>query len=50
VDTPVIDALIALASAVTKTDWRAQGRTLSVWELAGSGTDGLRRAAEEGWW
>ena len=50
VDTPVIDALIALASAVTKTDWRARGRTLSVWGLAGSGTDGLRRAAEEGWW
>lgn len=50
VDTPVIDALIALASAVTKTDWRAQGRTLGTWGLAGAGTDGLRRAAEEGWW
>jgi len=50
VDTPVIDALIALASAVTKTDWRAKGRTLTVWELGGAGTEGLRRAAEEGWW
>jgi opine dehydrogenase len=50
VDTPVIDALIAIASAVTKTDWRAQGRTLAVWGLAGAGVEGLRRAAEEGWW
>ena len=50
VDTPVIDALIALASAVTGTDWRTQGRTLATWGLAGAGTDGLRRAAEEGWW
>ena len=50
VDTPVIDALIALASAVTKTDWRARGRTLAGWDLAGRGTEGLRRAAEEGWW
>jgi opine dehydrogenase len=50
VDTPVIDALIALASAVTRTDWRAQGRTLAVWGLDGAGTEGLRRAAEEGWW
>jgi opine dehydrogenase len=50
VDTPVVDALIAIASAVTGTDWRAQGRTLAVWDLAGAGTDGLRRAAEEGWW
>jgi opine dehydrogenase len=50
VDTPVIDALIALASAVTKTDWRAEGRTLAGWDLAGVGVDGLRRAAEEGWW
>jgi opine dehydrogenase len=49
-DTPVIDALIAIASAVTKTDWRAKGRTLAVWGLEGAGTDGLRRAAEEGWW
>jgi opine dehydrogenase len=50
VDTPVVDALIALASAVTGTDWRAQGRTLAVWDLAGVGVQGLRRAAEEGWW
>ncbi len=50
VDTPVIDALISLASAVTKTDWRAQGRTLAAWGLDGAGTTGLRRAAEEGWW
>jgi opine dehydrogenase len=50
VDTPVIDALIALASAVTKTDWRGQGRTLAAWGLAGAGKDGLDRAAEEGWW
>jgi opine dehydrogenase len=50
VGTPVIDGLIALASAVTKTDWRAQGRTLATWGLEGAGTKGLRRAAEEGWW
>jgi opine dehydrogenase len=50
VDTPVIDGLIALASAVTKTDWRAEGRTLAAWGLEGAGTEGLRRAAEEGWW
>jgi opine dehydrogenase len=50
VGTPVIDALIALASAVTKNDWRAEGRTLAVWGLEGAGTEGLRRAAEEGWW
>jgi opine dehydrogenase len=50
VDTPVIDALIALASAVTGVDWRARGRTLASWGLAGAGVEGLRRAAEEGWW
>ena len=50
VDTPVIDGLIALASAVTKIDWRGQGRTLATWGLGGAGTKGLRRAAEEGWW
>jgi opine dehydrogenase len=50
VETPVIDALIALASAVTKTDWRAKGRTLAVWGLEGAGPEGLRKAAEEGWW
>jgi opine dehydrogenase len=50
VATPVIDGLIALASAVTKTDWRSAGRTLAVWGLEGAGRDGLRRAAEDGWW
>ncbi len=50
VDTPIVDGLIALASAVTKTDWRAQGRTLGAWGLEGAGTAGLLRAAEEGWW
>jgi len=50
VDTPVIDGLIALASATTLTDWRAQGRTLATWGLQGRGLDGLRRAADEGWW
>jgi opine dehydrogenase len=50
VETPVIDALIALASAVTKTDWRAKGRTLAMWELEGAGVEGLRKAAEVGWW
>jgi opine dehydrogenase len=50
VDTPVIDGLIALASAVTKTDWRARGRTVAGWGLEGAGLEGLRRAAEDGWW
>jgi opine dehydrogenase len=50
VETPLIDGLVALASAVTGTDWRARGRTLSTWGLEGAGGEGLRRAAEEGWW
>src|SRR5262249_38369840 len=41
---PVIDALIAIASAVTRRDWRAEGRTLAAWGLEGAGADGLRRA------
>ncbi len=50
VETPLIDGLIALASAVTKRDWRAAGRTLLDWGLADVGLEGLRRAGEEGWW
>jgi opine dehydrogenase len=50
VGTPLIDGLIALASAVTKTDWRVAGRSLAQWDLAGTGREGLKNAAEHGWW
>jgi opine dehydrogenase len=50
VATPTIDALVGLASAATATDWRARGRSLATWELAGLGRDGLLRAVEVGWW
>lgn len=50
VPTPVIDGLIAVAGAAAGRDYRAQGRSLADWGLDGAGTDGLRAAAEEGWW
>jgi opine dehydrogenase len=50
VPTPTIDALITLASIATETDFRAQGRTLADFDLAGVGRDGLLAAATEGWW
>lgn len=50
VATPVIDGLIAVASAAAGRDYRAEGRTLADWGLDGAGTDGLRAAAEQGWW
>jgi opine dehydrogenase len=50
VDTPVIDGLIAVAAAAAGRDYRAEGRTVADWGLAGVGLAGLRAAAEEGWW
>ena len=50
VGTPTIDALVGLASAATTIDWRARGRSLATWELAGLGRDGLVQAVEAGWW
>jgi opine dehydrogenase len=48
VDTPVIDGLVALTSAMLGRDFRAEGRTLASLGLAGVGADGLRRFAETG--
>ena len=50
VDTPVIDALITLGSTVAGRDFRAAGKTLASWGLAGKGPAGLQDAADEGWW
>lgn len=50
VATPVIDGLIAVASAATGTDWRAEGRTLAGWGLGDAGREELLRIAKEGWW
>jgi opine dehydrogenase len=49
-EVPVIDGLIALASAAAGRDFRAEGRTLADWGLAGVGRDGLLSAVERGWW
>lgn len=49
-EVPVIDGLIALASAGAARDFRAEGRTLADWGLAGVGRDGLLSAVERGWW
>ncbi|MGQ0668791.1 MAG: NAD/NADP octopine/nopaline dehydrogenase family protein [Actinomycetota bacterium] len=48
VNTPVIDGLIAIGSAMLGRDFRAEGRTLATLGLAGAGVDGLRRYAETG--
>jgi opine dehydrogenase len=50
VATPLIDGLIALASAATGIDWRAEGRTLAGWGLGEAGREELLRVAKEGWW
>lgn len=50
VATPVIDGLIAIASAATGTDWRAEGRTLASWGLGDADREELLRIAKEGWW
>ncbi|WP_420114609.1 NAD/NADP octopine/nopaline dehydrogenase family protein [Pseudactinotalea sp.] len=50
VPTPTIDAMIHLASIATETDYRAQGRTLATFGLAGLGRDGLLRATSTGQW
>lgn len=48
VPTPVIDGLIALASAMLARNLRAEGRTLEKLGLAGGGVQGLRAFAETG--
>jgi opine dehydrogenase len=50
VPTPTIDALVALASAATGVDWKARGRSLATWGLAGLGREGLLQAVEVGSW
>jgi opine dehydrogenase len=50
VATPVIDGLIAVASAAAGRDYGSSGRTLDDWDLTGAGVAGLRSAAEVGWW
>lgn len=48
VDTPVIDGLIALASALNAEDYRKNGRTLGTLGLGGLTRDALLRAVNEG--
>ena len=50
VDTPVIDGLIAIATAASGHDYRSNGRTVADWGLDGAGIAGLRAAVKEGWW
>jgi opine dehydrogenase len=50
VPTPTIDSLIHLAGIAAQTDFRAQGRTLADFDLAGVGRDGLIAAARDGRW
>lgn len=50
IEVPVIDGLVALASAASGRDFRKEGRTLAGWGLAGAGRDGLLAAVETGWW
>jgi len=47
---PVIDGLIAIASAAAQRDYRSQGRSLADWGLEGVGRDGLLQAVADGWW
>jgi opine dehydrogenase len=48
VGTPVIDALITLASVISRTDYRRQGLTLEAMGLAGVSTEELRTVVKEG--
>lgn len=48
VETPVIDGLVAIASAMLRRDFRAEGRDLMKLGLSGLGVDGLRLYAETG--
>jgi opine dehydrogenase len=48
VPTPVIDGLVAIASAMLGRDFRVEGRDLASLGLSGAGVDGLRRVAETG--
>lgn len=48
VETPVIDGLIAIGSAMLGRDFRAEGRTVNTLGLGGGGLEGLRRFAETG--
>ena len=50
VPTPTIDAMITLASIAAETDFRASGRTLADFDLAGVGRDGLIDAVTTGRW
>ncbi len=47
---PVIDGLIAIASAAARRDYRREGRSLADWGLRGAGRDGLLSAVADGWW
>ena len=48
--TPLIDSLIVLASVASQHDYASEGKTLADWGLDGIGSEGLRSAAEQGWW
>jgi opine dehydrogenase len=48
VETPVIDALITLASVISRTDYRKQGLTLEAMGLAGVSAEELRTVVKEG--
>ena len=48
IETPVIDALIALTSVVLGSDLRSEGRHLARFGLSGAGRDGLLAFAESG--
>jgi opine dehydrogenase len=48
VETPVINALITLASVISRTDYRKQGLTLEAMGLAGVSAEELRTVVKEG--
>ena len=50
VKTPVIDALITLASVATGTDYRSEGLTLERMGLAGVGPESLTKILSEGFY